>query len=334
LKLPAQKKIKTGYSTNNEVLLSLENMHPIVPGILRHRSLAKFKTSFLDVIAGFLSKEDMIHPVYNQTVTATGRLSSSGPNIQNIPVRGAEAREIRKIFIPLRREDFIFRADYSQIELRILAHLSGDKKMVEIFKEGGDIHEAAAREIFSRPEGAITKDERRAAKTINFGIVYGMSPYGLARALKISNPEAAGYIDRFFFTFPGVKAYQEETKKAALQNGFVSTMAGRRRYISNIDSRNRTIREFAERAAINAPIQGTAADIIKEAMINIDAALEKNGMNSKMILQVHDELVFSAVKSEGAVLRAMVTELMEAPARLRVPVTVTTGEGENWYECG
>lgn len=334
LNLPKQKKTKTGYSTDNEVLSALESRHSIVADILRYRMLNKLKTGFLEAISAKTTNDGRLYPVYNQSVTATGRLSSSNPNIQNIPVRGEEGREIRKIFIPLNRNERLLKADYSQVELRILAHFSKDEKLIEIFKKGGDIHTLTAAEVFGLPVEFLNKDHRRAAKTINFGIVYGISAFGLAKQLGVSNHEAADYIDKFFMTFPGVLKYQEETRKNAVLNGYVETLTGRKRYMADIHSQNRNIREFAERAAINAPIQGTAADIIKIAMININQEFKKSGISAKMILQVHDELVFSVNLKEMEKVRAIVKDKMEGALKINVPLDVTIGEGDNWYECG
>jgi DNA polymerase-1 len=334
LNLPKQKKTKTGYSTDNEVLLALENGHAVVADILRYRTLNKLKTGFLEAIMEKTSADGKLYPDYNQSVTATGRLSSSNPNIQNIPVRGEEGREIRKIFIPLEKKELLIKADYSQIELRILAHFSGDEKLIDAFIKGGDIHSLTASEVFGIPVDFLTKEHRRAAKTINFGIVYGISPFGLAKQLQVTNYEAKRYIDSFFTTFPGVKKYQEDTIKAAREDGFVSTLSGRKRFMADINSSNRTIREFAERAAINAPIQGTAADIIKIAMILINEEFKKRDFDAKMILQVHDELVFSVSKKETGPVKESVKNIMENAMKIDVPLTVTMGQGDNWYECG
>ena len=334
LNLPRQKKTKTGYSTDNEVLLALESGHAIVAEILRYRMLNKLKTGFLETIKEKLSADHKLYPDYNQSVTATGRLSSSNPNIQNIPVRGEEAREIRKIFVPLEKNEIMIKADYSQIELRILAHFSRDKKLIEAFTRGEDIHSLTASEVFGIPPDFLTREHRRAAKTINFGIVYGISPFGLAKQLQVQNHEAKRYIDSFFATFSGVKKYHEETIKAAKENGFVTTLSGRKRFMADINSSNRAVREFAERAAINAPIQGTAADIIKIAMILINEEFKKSGFGAKMILQVHDELVFSVPKKETAAVKNCVKIIMENAMKINVPLTVTMGQGDNWYECG
>jgi len=334
LKLPAQKKTKTGYSTDAEVLSNLEQMHEIVPEILNYRTLIKLKTGFLEAILGYMDKNSMIYPVYNQDVAATGRLSSSNPNIQNIPARGEEGRGIRKIFVPLKGHDAILKADYSQIELRILAHSSGDKRLTEAFKKGEDIHTITGCEIFGVKPDKLTGDMRRFAKTVNFGIVYGISPFGLAKQLKVNNREAAGYIDRFFLTFPGVAKYQEELIEKARHDGYVTTIFGRKRKFPEINSQNRVIREFAERGAINAPIQGSAADIMKVAMIGINEKMRLSGFESRMLVQVHDELVFSVKKGEMDKLRELAVNCMEKAADLSVPLTVNTGTGGNWYEAG
>ncbi|MCE5299542.1 MAG: DNA polymerase I [Spirochaetia bacterium] len=334
LKLPAQRKTRTGYSTDSEVLSNLEHMNPVVAEIINYRTLNKLKTGFLDSIKEKLTGDSMLYPTYNQNATSTGRLSSSNPNIQNIPVRGEEGREIRKIFTAFSKKEVLIKADYSQIELRVLAHMCGDEKLIEIFRNNGDIHALTASEIFGLPPEFLTKDHRRAAKTINFGIIYGISPYGLSKQLGVPVGEASAYMDRFFATFPGVREYQDRTIKEAAKNGYVETLCGRRRYMADINSKNRTIREFAERAAINAPIQGTAADIIKLAMIAVNNEFEKKAYGAKMILQVHDELVFTVPKQETAAVKGTVAGIMESALKLKVPLKADFGEGQNWYECG
>jgi len=334
LNLPRMKKIKTGFSTDNEVLLSLVNVHPVIPDIINYRTLIKIKTGFLDVINNFTNKDLKIFPYYNQNIAATGRLSSSEPNIQNIPVRDEEGREIRKIFIPLNKEDVIVKADYSQIELRILAHFSDDKKLKEYFFLEKDIHSMTAAEIFGIREEDVKDNQRRIAKTINFGIVYGMSKYGLSKELRISLQEAGFYIDKFFQTYKNVKNYHEEMINFARKNGFVTTLLGRKRYIQNINSKNKTIRELSERIAINSPIQGTAADIIKKAMIEIMKWLETEKLKSRMILQIHDELVFSSDLKEKEKIKQNIKNIMENIVKLNVPLKIKLGEGKNWYECG
>ncbi len=334
LNLQKVKKIKTGFSTNNEVLLMLQNAHPVVQEIINYRTFSKIKTSFLDVILNFTDENSKIFPYYNQTVAATGRLSSSEPNIQNIPVRDEEGREIRKVFIPLNKGDIIIKADYSQIELRILAHFSNDEKLIEYFLSDKDIHTMTAAEIFGINEKDVIENQRRVAKTINFGIIYGMSSYGMSRELKIPLKQAAFYIEKFFQTYKNVRKYQEEMINFAQKNGYVETLLGRKRYVPDINSSNKTMREFAERIAINSPIQGTAADVIKKAMIEIVDLFIKDKLKSKMILQVHDELVFSVNVEEKEKIKTEVKRIMENVIKLNVPLKIKTGEGKNWYECG
>lgn len=334
LNLPKIKKIKTGFSTDNEVLLMLQSAHPVVSEIINYRTLVKIKTGFLESIKSFIDEDSNIFPYYNQNIAATGRLSSSEPNIQNIPIRDEEGREIRKIFIPLNNNSIILKADYSQIELRILAHLSGDEKLKEYFLYEKDVHAMTAAEIFNIDEQNVKEDHRRTAKTINFGIIYGMSRYGLSKELKISLQQAGNYIEKFFKTYKNVKNYQEEIKNFARKNGYVETLFGRKRYIPNINSQNKTIREFAERVAINSPVQGTAADIIKKAMIEIFNYMKNTGLKSKMILQVHDELVFSVFEDEKEKIKNIVKEIMEGTVKLNIPLKIKLSEGKNWYECG
>jgi len=334
LNLPVQKKIKTGYSTDNEVLQNLLPYHEIINEILKHRTLIKYKTAFLDSIKNFMDNDSKIYPSYNQNVTATGRLSSSNPNIQNIPVKDDKVREIRKIFIPFSENEIILKSDYSQIELRILAHICKDPVLINIYNNNGDIHTMVAASIFGQKPEEITKNQRRIAKTINFGIIYGMSGFGLAKELGISRGEAKDFIEKFFKTFPDVKKYQENIIKFARDNGYVETIWGRKRFIQNILSKNKTIRELAERSAINAPIQGSAADIIKIAMINIYNEFIKNNLKTKIIFQVHDELVFSVFRNEKDIVEKIVKDKMEKVVKLNVPLLVDLGFGRNWYECG
>lgn len=334
LGLPKIKKIKTGFSTDNEVLLMLQNAHPVVPEIISYRTFVKIRTGFLEVIQNFTDKDSKIFPYYNQNITATGRLSSSEPNIQNIPVRDEEGREIRKIFVPLNKDNVILKADYSQIELRILTHFSGDERLKEYFLSEKDVHTMTAAEIFGINEKDVMENQRRIAKIINFGIIYGMSKYGLSRELKISLQQAGNYIDKFFKTYKNIKEYQEEAINFARKNGYVETLFGRKRYIPNINSKNKTIREFAERVAINSPIQGTAADIIKKAMIEIMDWIVNEKLRSKMILQVHDELVFSVFEDEKEKIKIGVRKIMESIVKLNIPLKIKLGEGKNWYECG
>jgi len=315
------KKTKSGqYSTNEEILQGLKSAHPIVGQILEHRKLKKLLSTYIDALPKLINPQTgHIHTNFNQAVTATGRLSSSNPNLQNIPVRGEDGREIRKAFVPEPGQIF-FSADYSQIELRIMAHLSEDPHLVEAFREGHDIHAATAARIFKKPIADVSRDERRKAKTANFGIIYGISAFGLAERMEVPRSEAKALIDSYFETYPKVADFIEKSKEAARQKGYIETEFGRRRYLPDINSRNAVVRGYAERNAVNAPIQGTAADIIKIAMIRIDRRLREEGFQSKMILQVHDELNFSVVPDELDRLRALVIEEMQGACPLRVPL--------------
>lgn len=328
------KKTKTGqYSTGEEVLESLRDKHPIVGKILDHRALRKLRGTYIDALPKLINaKTGHIHTSFNQAVTATGRLSSSNPNLQNIPVRGDDGREIRKAFVPEEGEVF-FSADYSQIELRIMAHLSGDEHLISDFREGRDIHAATAARIFHKDLADVTRDERRKAKTANFGIIYGISAFGLAERMDVSRTEAKELIDSYFATYPGVKAYIEKAVADTRQRGYIETAFGRRRYLPDITSRNAVVRGYAERNAVNAPIQGTAADIIKVAMVRIDSRLRKEGLGAAMILQVHDELNFSVSADERPRLEALVIEEMEHAWQAAVPLLADCGTGANWLEA-
>ena len=328
------KKTKTGqYSTGEEVLESLRDKHPIVGKILDHRALRKLRGTYIDALPKLINAETgHIHTSFNQAVTATGRLSSSNPNLQNIPVRGDDGREIRKAFVPEEGEVF-FSADYSQIELRIMAHLSGDEHLISDFREGRDIHAATAARIFHKDLADVTRDERRKAKTANFGIIYGISAFGLAERMDVSRTEAKELIDSYFATYPGVKAYIEKAVADTRQRGYIETAFGRRRYLPDITSRNAVVRGYAERNAVNAPIQGTAADIIKVAMVRIDSRLRKEGLGAAMILQVHDELNFSVSADERPRLEALVIEEMEHAWQAAVPLLADCGTGANWLEA-
>ena len=328
------KKTKTGqYSTGEEVLESLRDKHPIVGKILDHRALRKLRGTYIDALPRLINAETgHIHTSFNQAVTATGRLSSSNPNLQNIPVRGDDGREIRKAFVPEEGEVF-FSADYSQIELRIMAHLSGDEHLISDFREGRDIHAATAARIFHKDLADVTRDERRKAKTANFGIIYGISAFGLAERMDVSRTEAKELIDSYFATYPGVKAYIEKAVADTRQRGYIETAFGRRRYLPDITSRNAVVRGYAERNAVNAPIQGTAADIIKVAMVRIDSRLRKEGLGAAMILQVHDELNFSVSADERPRLEALVIEEMEHAWQAAVPLLADCGTGANWLEA-
>ncbi|MBQ2193598.1 MAG: DNA polymerase I [Prevotella sp.] len=328
------KKTKTGqYVTSEEVLQTLRGKHEIVACILDHRGLKKLLGTYIDALPKLINpRTGHIHTSFNQTVTATGRLSSSDPNLQNIPVRGEDGKEIRKAFIP-EPGCLFFSADYSQIELRVMAHLSGDEHMISVFKEGKDLHAATAATIYKKNIDEVSRDERTKSKRANFGIIYGITVFGLAERLEISRDEAKQLIDGFFQTFPQVHDYMEEAKRHAYEQGYVTTLFGRRRYLPDIRSANATVRGFAERNAINAPIQGTAADIIKVAMIHIYNRFKVEGIRSKMILQVHDELNFSVYPEEKERVEQIVLEEMQGAFQMTVPLIADSGFGSNWLEA-
>lgn len=328
------KKTKTGqYVTSEEVLQQLRSKAPIVADILEHRGLKKLLGTYVDALPKLINpRTGHIHTSFNQAVTATGRLSSSDPNLQNIPVRGEDGKEIRKCFIPEPGELF-FSADYSQIELRVMAHLSGDKNMIEAFREGYDIHAATAARIYKEKIEDVSRDQRTKAKRANFGIIYGITVFGLAERLEISREEAKQLIDGYFETFPDVHAYMEKAKELAREHGYAETFFHRRRYLPDITSHNATVRNFAERNAINAPIQGSAADIIKIAMVKIYERFRKEGIRSRMILQVHDELNFSVVPEEKEKVERIVLEEMQNAYPLQVPLVADSGWGKNWLEA-
>ena len=334
IKAPA-KKTKTGqYPTGEEVLQKIITVHPIIQQILDYRGLTKLKSTYVDALPALISKEDgMVHTSYNQAVTATGRLSSTNPNLQNIPVRTDKGREIRKAFVPRDKNHILLAADYSQIELRIITHLSGDPAMSEAFREGLDIHAATAARVYKVPIQEVTKDMRRHAKAVNFGIIYGMSAFGLAERLGISRSEAASIIENYFKEYVGIQQYIKNNIEFARQHGYVETMLGRRRYLRDINAHNSVVRNFAERNAVNAPIQGSSADMIKIAMSNIYKAMNDKQLQSKMILQVHDELVFDAVKDELEILKEIVNDKMVNALPLNIPVVVELNTGENWLEA-
>ena len=328
------KKTKTGqYVTSEEVLQQLKNKHEIVSDILEHRGLKKLIGTYIDALPKLINpRTGHIHTSFNQTITATGRLSSSDPNLQNIPIRGEDGKEIRKAFIP-EPGCLFFSADYSQIELRVMAHLSKDPQMIEVFREGKDLHAATAANIYKKPIEEVTRDERTKSKRANFGIIYGITVFGLAERLDIPREEAKMLIDGYFQTFPQVHDYMEKSKEIARQQGYVTTLFGRRRYLPDINSHNATVRGFAERNAINAPIQGTAADIIKVAMIRIFNRFKAEGIRSKMILQVHDELNFSVYPEEKESVEKIVLEEMQSAITLAVPLVADSGFGQNWLEA-
>ena len=328
------KKTKTGqYVTSEEVLQQLRNKHEIVADILEHRGLKKLIGTYIDALPKLINpRTGHIHTSFNQTITATGRLSSSDPNLQNIPIRGEDGKEIRKAFIP-EPGCLFFSADYSQIELRVMAHLSGDENMINVFREGKDLHAATAANIYKKDISEVTRDERTKSKRANFGIIYGITVFGLAERLDIPRDEAKMLIDGYFDTFPQVHDYMEKAKEIARQQGYVITLFGRRRYLPDINSANATVRGFAERNAINAPIQGTAADIIKIAMIHIFQRFKKEHIKSKMILQVHDELNFSVYLEEKEKVEKIVLEEMQNAFDMKVPLVADSGFGENWLEA-
>ncbi|MDY4746003.1 DNA polymerase I [Veillonella caviae] len=331
MNLPVIKKTKTGYSTDAEVLDMLRNESPIVEKILQYRTIAKLVSTYLEGLTVLINPNThRIHTTFNQMVTATGRLSSSEPNLQNIPVRTEKGREIRALFYPGEGFDTLVSADYSQIELRILAHLSGDKALIKAFTEGKDIHRFTAAEVLGKAQEEITSEERSHAKAINFGIIYGISDFGLSRDLGITRAEAKNYIDLYFSRYPRVKEYMDNMVKEAHETGKVRTMFGRLRELPDINSRNFNRRSFAERTAMNTPIQGTAADIIKLAMNKVESLLEEKGFTSRLLLQVHDELVLEVINDELEAVKALLKETMECVVDLQVPLIVDVHDAENW----
>jgi DNA polymerase-1 len=334
LKLRTLKKTKTGFSTDVAVLESLRGEHPIIEQLLEFRQLAKLKSTYVDALPKLIHPATgRVHTSFNQSVTTTGRLSSSDPNFQNIPIRTEIGRSIRRAFIAQGENALILSADYSQIELRVMAHISEDEGLTEAFRRGEDIHASTAAKVFGVLQADVTRDMRRKAKEVNFGIMYGIGAYGLASRLEISQAEAKEIIARYFQRFPKVQNYINDTIARSRQQGFVSTLLGRRRYIPDINSRNQNIRQNAERQSINMPIQGTAADMIKLAMIKIDAALRENNFLSAMVLQVHDELVFEVQESELDMVKKIVSENMRNALPLNVPVEVELGAGSNWLDA-
>lgn len=322
------------YQTGEEVLLKMAHKHPIVPLILEWRKLSKLKSTYIDALPQLINpKTGKIHSTFTQTITSTGRLSSVNPNLQNIPIRTERGRDIRKAFVASDDEHVILAADYSQIELRIVAHVCGDERMIETFRNGEDIHASMAAHIFGVPLSEVTKDMRRSAKTVNFGILYGISAFGLADRLQISNADARQLITDYYRSFPKITDYLNETLEFARENLYVETLLGRRRYIRDINAQNGILRKAAERNAINAPIQGTAADLIKIAMVKIQQQINEMHLQSKMILQVHDELVFDARKDELDVLKQVVVEAMSGSMQLSVPLDVDINEGISWFEA-
>ncbi len=333
-KIKAKNSVRYSYPTDEDTLNTLSDKHPIINEILEYRGVKKLLSTYIEPFPTYVNrKTGKIHTTFNQSLTATGRLSSSKPNLQNIPIRSERGKEIRKAFIPSRPDGFILSADYSQIELRIMAHLSCDQHLIEAFRKGQDVHAMTAAKIFNIDIQDVTADHRRIAKTANFGIMYGISAFGLSQRLHIGRAEAKKIIDDYFANFPAISSYIEDTLVAARETGYVETIFGRRRYLPDINSKNATARALAERNAINAPIQGTSADIIKLAMINVNKRLKAEGMESKMVLQIHDELVFDAIPSEVEALQKIVTEEMESVIKISIPLTVESKYGNNWLEA-
>ncbi|NQT31749.1 MAG: DNA polymerase I [Deltaproteobacteria bacterium] len=332
LGLPTARKTKGGYSTGAAILEELRGAHPVIGCILDYRQLSKIKSTYIDALPNLINpRTGRVHTSFNQTRTATGRLSSSEPNLQNIPVRGEMGKEVRQAFIAP-KGSYLLSADYSQIDLRALAHLSQDRSLLDAFRHDEDIHSATAAQVFGVDPGKVTPEMRRTAKTVNFGVIYGMSDYGLQQATELSREEAAAFINAYFEKYPGVKQYLESTKEKAREKGYVQTILGRRRAIPEINHANRQVREAAERMAINMPVQGTSADIIKVAMINLDREMARRQLKSRMILQVHDELIFEVPEAEQAEMGKLAAELMSTAIELSVPLKVDIKTGPNWGE--
>lgn len=333
LDLPVIKKTKTGYSTNAEVLEQLKDKHPIIEKVIYYRQITKLNSTYVEGLKNVVDSDGAIHSSFNQTVTTTGRLSSTEPNLQNIPIKYEMGREIRKVFIPKEKGDIILSCDYSQIELRVLAHMANDENMINAFKHHSDIHRKTASEVFNTPFEEVTPVMRSRAKAVNFGIIYGMSDFSLAQDLKISKKEAAEYMAIYFDRYPNIKSYLNETVEKAKEDGYVLTILNRRRFIPEIKSSNKIVKALGDRLAMNAPIQGSAADIIKIAMVKVYNRLNKEKLKSKLILQVHDELILNVKENEEEKVRALVKEEMENAVKLKVPMEVDINEGSTWYEA-
>ena len=330
----AKKSARGQYSTDEATLLAIADRHPVVNEILEFRAVKKLLSTYIEPFPTYVSPVDgRVHTTFNQALTATGRLSSSNPNLQNIPIRTERGKEIRKAFIPGTPEGVIVSADYSQIELRIMAHLSCDEHLVKAFRDGDDVHAATAAKIYGIPISEVTREQRGRAKTANFGIMYGISSFGLAQRLNLGRKEAKELIDGYFASFPAIRSFIDDSIGFARENGYVETLFGRRRYLPDINAKNATVRALAERNAVNAPIQGTAADIIKLAMIRVDKRIEEAGLKSRMVLQIHDELMFDALPEEVPQLKKIVVEVMENVLKLSVPLTVECSDGKNWLEA-
>ncbi|WP_010651126.1 DNA polymerase I [Oceanobacillus massiliensis] len=334
LKLPVIKKTKTGYSTAADVLEQLQNEHEIIPKLLMYRQLGKLQSTYIEGLLKVVKKDTMkIHTRFNQALTQTGRLSSIDPNLQNIPIRLEEGRKIRQAFVPAKKDWIMFAADYSQIELRVLAHIANDEKLVAAFQNDLDIHTQTAMDVFHVEKDEVTSNMRRQAKAVNFGIVYGISDYGLSQNLGITRKAAKNFIERYFDSYPGVRLYMDEIVQEAKHKGYVTTLMNRRRYLPEINSRNFNLRSFAERTAMNTPIQGSAADIIKKAMIDLHWKLKDEKLESRMLLQVHDELILEAPKEELDKLKEIVPEMMEKTVNLNVPLKVDYEYGNSWFDA-
>ena len=332
LGLPPVKKTKTGYSTNAEVLEKLRGQAPVVDAVLEYRQYTKLSSTYVEGLTKVIAPDGRIHTSFQNTVTATGRLSSAEPNLQNIPVRTELGAELRKMFVP-GPENVLVDADYSQIELRLLAHIAGDEHMIAAFRSGEDIHTITAGQVFGVPPEMVTRQMRSAAKAVNFGIVYGISAFSLAQDIGVSNAEAKAYMERYFEKYSGVHAYMTDIVEQAKRDGFVSTLMGRRRWLPELRSSNFNTRSFGERVALNMPIQGTAADIIKLAMIQVDRRLRAEGLAARLVLQVHDELIVECPREEAERVQALLRETMEGVVQLAVPLTADAHIGGSWAEA-
>lgn len=332
LKLPVYKKTKNGYTTDVDVLEKLKNEHPVIEKILEYRTLTKLNSTYVEGLMPYINKETKrIHSSFHQTITATGRISSTEPNLQNIPTRAEIGKHIREAFKPADGNIYID-ADYSQIELRVLAHISQDKNMIHAFKHGEDIHKQAASKVFNISIEDVTKEQRASAKAVNFGIVYGISDFGLANQIGVGNREAKEYINQYLNKYRGIRHFMKDIVDSAREQGYVETLFGRRRYIPEIKSTNYMVRQFGKRVAMNTPIQGTAADIMKIAMINVDKALKENEINGRIVLQIHDELLLEVKKEDKEKAKKILKECMEQAMKLSVPLEVEISEGASWYE--
>ena len=332
LKLPVYKKTKSGYTTDVEVLEKLKGEHPVIEKILEYRTLTKLNSTYVEGLIPYINeKTNRIHSSFHQTITATGRISSTEPNLQNIPTRAELGKQIRKAFKPA--EGYVYiDADYSQIELRVLAHMSSDENMIYAFKHGEDIHKQVASKILNIPIDEVTKEQRSSAKAVNFGIVYGISDYGLANQIGVSNKQAKEYISQYLEKYSGIKHFMDNIVDSAKSKGYVETLFGRRRYIPEIKSNNYMVRQFGNRAAMNTPIQGTAADIMKIAMINVYNKIKEEKIDAKIVLQIHDELLIEVNNKDKEKAKQILKECMEKATKLEIPLEVELSEGSSWYE--